>query len=81
MSLLRRARRGHLSSLGPDFARLWCASAITNLGDGALLAAGPLLVASLSPSAVAVSAAVVVQQLPKLLFALFAGALVDRLPR
>ncbi|MEU1899525.1 MFS transporter [Nocardiopsis dassonvillei] len=80
MSLLRRARRRHLPPLGPDFARLWSASAITNLGDGALLAAGPLLVASLSPSAVAVSAAVVVQQLPKLLLALFAGALVDRLP-
>lgn len=81
MSLLRRARRGHLPPLGPDFTRLWSASAITNLGDGALLAAGPLLVASYSSSAVAVSAAVVVQQLPKLLFALFAGALVDRLPR
>ncbi|MEV6819401.1 MFS transporter [Nocardiopsis dassonvillei] len=81
MSLLRRARRRHLPPLGPDFTRLWSASAITNLGDGALLAAGPLLVASLSPSAVAVSAAVMVQQLPKLLFALFVGALVDRLPR
>ncbi|MEE2041017.1 MFS transporter [Nocardiopsis sp. CT-R113] len=81
MSLLRRARRRHLPPLGPDFTRLWSASAITNLGDGALLAAGPLLAACLSSSAVAVSAAVVVQQLPKLLFALFAGALVDRLPR
>lgn len=81
MSFLRRAHHGHPPPLGLDFTRLWSAAALTNLGDGALIAAGPLLVASLSPSAVAVSAAVAAQQLPKLLFALFAGVLVDRLPR
>ncbi|MFD7654844.1 MFS transporter [Actinosynnema sp. NPDC059797] len=64
-----------------DFRRLWLLSAITNLGDGALLAAGPLLVASMSKDPAAVAGAVFAQQLPWLLFALTSGALVDRLPR
>jgi MFS family permease len=46
-----------------------------------MLAAGPLLVASLTAEPVAVAAAVFIQQLPWLLFALFSGALVDRLDR
>nr|WP_237683565.1 MFS transporter [Nocardiopsis sinuspersici] len=81
--MFRRARDARPSPrpLGPGFTRLWCASALTNLGDGALVAAGPLLVASLSPSPVAVSAAAAVQTLPHLLFSLTSGALVDRLPR
>ena len=45
------------------------------------MAAGPLLVASLSTSPVAVGAAVAVQQLPWLLFALVSGAVVDRVDR
>ncbi|WP_017571418.1 MFS transporter [Nocardiopsis halotolerans] len=83
MSPFRRARgaRPSRAPLGPDFARLWCVSALTNLGDGALIAAGPLLVASLSPSPLAVSAASALQMLPHLLFSLTSGALVDRLPR
>ena len=68
-------------SLGPRFRRLLTASALTNLGDGAFLAAGPLLVASVSTDPVAVGSAVAVQQLPWLLFALLSGALVDRLNR
>lgn len=64
-----------------DFRRLWSASLVTNLGDGALLAAGPLLVASLTASPGAVGAAVVAQQLPWLLFSLFSGVVVDRLDR
>jgi MFS family permease len=69
------------SGLGRDFRRLWSASAISNLGDGALLAAGPLLVASITPEPAAVAAAAFAGQLPWLLFALFSGALVDRLDR
>lgn len=60
---------------------MWTASALTNLGDGAFLAAGPLLVASVSTDPLAVGGAVAVQQLPWLLFALVSGALVDRLDR
>jgi MFS family permease len=67
--------------LGPDFARLLAASATTNLGDGVRLAAGPLLVASLTEDPLRVAAAVLVQQLPWLLFSLPAGAWIDRLDR
>ncbi|WP_433700147.1 MFS transporter [Nocardiopsis sp. CA-288880] len=77
---LRRARPDR-PRLGPAFTRLWWASALTNLGDGALAAAGPLLVASLSSSPVAVAAAAAAQLLPHLLFSPASGALVDRWPR
>lgn len=63
MFLFRRVRATSLPPLGSDFRRLWTASALTNLGDGAVLAAGPLLVASLTTSATAVAtAAVTVRQ-------------------
>jgi len=69
------------AELGRDFRKIWPAAVISNLGDGAMLAAGPLLVASLTDEPVAVAAAVFVQQLPWLLFALLGGALADRLDR
>jgi MFS family permease len=69
------------AELGSDFRKIWPAAAISNLGDGAMVAAGPLLVASITDEPVAVGAAAFVQQLPWLLFALFSGALVDRLDR
>ncbi len=71
----------HRRALTPAFTRHWTAVAITNLGDGVLLAAGPLLVATVTTDPVAVSAAMFAQQLPWLLFALTGGALADRLPR
>lgn len=71
----------HRRALSPAFTRLWTAAAVSNLGDGVLLAAGPLLVATLTTDPVAVAAAMFAQQLPWLLFALAGGALVDRLPR
>jgi MFS family permease len=67
--------------LGPDFIRLWTASAVSNLGDGVTMVAGPLLVASLTRDPAAIAAAVLAQQLPWLLFSLVSGALVDRLDR
>ncbi|TDW89893.1 putative MFS family arabinose efflux permease [Kribbella pratensis] len=69
------------AELGPDFRRIFPAAIISNLGDGALSAAGPLLVASITNEPAAVGAAAFVQQLPWLLFALFSGVLVDRLDR
>jgi MFS family permease len=69
------------SGLGSDFRKIWPAAIISNLGDGAMVAAGPLLVASITSEPAAVGAAAFVQQLPWLLFALFSGALVDRLDR
>ncbi len=67
--------------LGADFAKLWTASAVSNVGDGITMAAGPLLIASITDSPALVAGAVFVQQLPWLLFALLSGAYVDRLDR
>jgi MFS family permease len=67
--------------LGADFTKLWTANAISNLGDGVTGVAGPLLVASMTTNPTLVAGAVFVQQLPWLLFALPAGAYVDRLDR
>jgi MFS family permease len=69
------------AELGQDFRKIWPASAISNLGDGAMLAAGPLLVASVTDDPLAVGTATFIQQLPWLLFTLITGALVDRLDR
>jgi MFS family permease len=69
------------AELGKDFRKIWPATAISNLGDGARVAAGPLLVASITDQPAAVGAAAFIQQLPWLLFALFSGALADRLDR
>ena len=63
------------------FGRLWAANAVSNLRDGDTLAAGPLLVASLTRDPALISGAVVAQQLPWLFFALVSGAYVDRLDR
>jgi transmembrane secretion effector len=67
--------------LGGGFARVWTASAISNLGDGAALVAAPLLAASLTRDPSSVAAVVVAAQLPWLVVSLHAGALVDRVDR
>ena len=67
--------------LGADFTRLWAASAVSNIGDGVTMVAGPLLVATLTTDPAAVAGAVFAQQLPWLLFALISGAWADRLDR
>jgi MFS family permease len=67
--------------LGAGFRWLLASSWISNLGDGIALAAGPLLVASQTDDAVLVALAALLQWLPQLLFALYAGALSDRLDR
>ncbi|QGN47621.1 MFS transporter [Micromonospora sp. WMMD558] len=67
--------------LGVDFTKLWTASAVSNVGDGVTMAAGPLLVASVSDNPASIAGAAFAQQLPWLLFALISGAYVDRLDR
>ena len=67
--------------LGRSFRWLLASSWTSNLGDGIALAAGPLLVASLTRDAFLVALAATVQWLPPLLFGLVAGALTDRLDR
>jgi MFS family permease len=66
---------------GIGFRWLLGSSWISNLGDGVAIAAGPLLVASLTDDALLIAAAAFLQWLPPLLFGLFAGALSDRLDR
>jgi MFS family permease len=67
--------------LGTSFRWLVASSWTSNLGDGIALAAGPLLVASLTADAFLVALAATLQWLPPLLFGLLAGALTDRLDR
>ncbi len=69
------------TSLGPDFAKVWTASAVSNVGDGVTMIAGPLLVAQLTGDPGLVAGAAFVQQLPWLLLALVSGVYVDRLDR
>lgn len=66
---------------GADFAKLWTASAVSNVGDGVTAVAGPLLVASLTTDPALVAGAAFAQQLPWLLFALPSGVYADRLDR
>jgi MFS family permease len=63
------------------FTRLWTASTISNLGDGVVFAAFPLIVASLTRDPIAVSVLAFSLRLPWLLFALPAGVIVDRRDR
>ncbi len=69
------------SRLGVEFRTLLGASWITNAGDGLALAASPLLVASQTDDPFLVALAPLLQQLPWLLFGLYAGAVADRVDR
>jgi MFS family permease len=64
--------------LGQAFRWLVASSWISNIGDGIALAAGPLLIASQTTSAILVALAVLLQRLPWLVFGLWAGAIADR---
>lgn len=67
--------------LGAGFRTLWTASAISTLGDGVTLVAGPMLVASITHDPAPVALAAFCQQLPWLLFGLVSGVYVDRVDR
>lgn len=67
--------------LGRDFRFLLGGFGLSNLADGVLLAAGPLLVTTLTRDPFLVSMAVLVQRLPWLVFGIPAGAIVDRVNR
>lgn len=67
--------------LGAGFRWLLSSAVVNNLGDGMALAAGPLLVASLTQDPLLVSMAALLQRLPFLLFGFLAGAVVDRMDR
>jgi MFS family permease len=67
--------------LGPGFRWLLSATVVNNLGDGIVLAAGPLLVASQTRDPFLVSLAVLSGYLPVLLFGVLGGAVADRFDR
>jgi len=67
--------------LGAGFRWLVASSWVSNLGDGIAIAAGPLLVASMTHDPILVALAALLQWLPPLVFGLYAGALADRLDR
>ncbi|MCB0998896.1 MAG: MFS transporter [Acidimicrobiales bacterium] len=70
-------RRG----LGGSYWRVWTASLISNIGDGVLLAALPILAARSTSSATLVGLVATFATLPWFLVTLPAGAIVDRLDR
>lgn len=67
--------------LGRNFAKLWLAQGVSNLGDGLYLTALPLLAATLTRDPFTVSAVMFAEWLPWLLFGLLSGALLDRWDR
>jgi MFS family permease len=78
--------RGYLppvqrTPLGGRFQKVWAASAISMLGDGLLLSAMPLLIASLTGSTAKVSGLEVARGLPWLFFGLIGGVVADRADR
>lgn len=74
-------RRSAATSLGGGYHRLWTAAAISNLGDGIVHTAMPLLAAALTPDPLQVSVVAAAGWLPWLLLALLSGALADRWDR
>lgn len=69
------------NKLGSDFSRIWSASLITNLADGVLRLAAPLLAVSLTEDPVLISLLSALSLLPWLFFAIPIGAFVDRTDR
>lgn len=67
--------------LGRRFWKVWTAATASNVGDGIVVAALPLLAASLTREPVGVAATTIAVRLPWLVFGLFAGVIVDRTDR
>src|SRR3954469_19265200 len=67
--------------LGHSFRWLLSATLVNNAGDGVVVAAGPLLVASQTHDPFLVSLALFFDYLPGLLFAVLAGGYADRVER
>jgi MFS family permease len=67
--------------LGSSFRWLLSAAVVNNAGDGVVIAAGPLLVASLTRDPFLVSLALLFEYLPMLLFGVVGGAAADRFDR
>lgn len=70
-----------VEKLGPAFNRLWAGSIATNIADGLVAAAAPLIAATLTRNPVQISVLGAMTTLPWLLFAVPIGGLVDRIDR
>ncbi|MFF1574626.1 MFS transporter [Leifsonia sp. NPDC058292] len=69
------------SSLGASYAKLWASSALSNLADGVMKVALPLVAIRFTDSPTLIAGLTFAFTLPWLLFALTAGALADRFDR
>jgi len=67
--------------LGRSFRWLLSATLVNNIGDGVVIAAGPLLVASQTRDPFLVSLALFMEYLPSLLFGVIGGVAADRFDR
>ncbi|BCJ68145.1 MFS transporter [Polymorphospora rubra] len=72
------AAAGRRQHLGRDFSRLWSAAAISAIGDGVTIAAGPLLAAQLTDDPRLIGGVSVAFTAPFVLFGIPAGLLIDR---
>lgn len=80
--MLRRALEATLPArLGTPFRWMAASSWTSNLGDGLVLAAGPLLVSARTQDAFVVALAATAAWLPRLVLALWAGVVTDRVDR
>ena len=70
-----------MKSLGPAFNRMWGASLASNLADGLLRTAAPLLAVTLTKDPVLISLMSALVMLPWLFFAIPIGGIVDRIDR
>ncbi|MGV9293601.1 MFS transporter [Amycolatopsis sp. NPDC003676] len=68
-------------SLGRSFTRLWMSQVLSNLADGLVIAAVPLLAVVVTRDPLLIGGLTVAQFLPWLVFTLPAGALADRVDR
>jgi MFS family permease len=81
-NMVDRAREGEgPGRLGLPFWQLWSASSLSNLADGLVKVALPLVAVTLTDSPGLVAGVTLAVTLPWLLFALPAGALADRVDR
>ena len=67
--------------LGTNFRWLFASAVVNNIGDGVVIAAGPLLVASQTRDPFLVSLALLFEYLPVFLFGIIGGVIADRVDR
>lgn len=67
--------------LGPNYWKLWTASAVSNFGDGVSTIAYPWLASAVTRDPIQISLVAVATRLPWLIFTLPAGVITDRVDR